>query len=376
MAFRKKPASPDSAFEEALGHGTFVFRRRLLVGGLLAVLVLVGVASLLAWRQYTDDRQRALNDDHARVVLAASLLDTYFGGELSVLSTIAAAPPVVDGDQAGMAAYFRRVQPPGGKLFNGGIGWIDLQGVSQVSSTASATRGLNVSDRSYFKAVVSTGKPFVSEGLISRRTHKQIIVMAVPTRDASGRLTGLLAGSLLTSPMGNSKASIDLGFAGLAILDRKDHLVLSGLVRPQNSALLARLHNATVGTFSNTKGFSGASGHVVVFATSTIPNWKIVIDRPRSVVFASARRGLILELISIAAAGLLIILLFVWILIRAHREADKEHARMRQWNELTRSLGGASAAKDVSDALVAALAAAFPGASALAAIEVDGRLQP
>jgi len=78
-----------ASFEDALGSGTFVFRRRLSLGALLAVLVLVGVASTLAWRQYTDGRNRALNDAHARVVLAASLLNTYFGGEISVLATMA-----------------------------------------------------------------------------------------------------------------------------------------------------------------------------------------------------------------------------------------------------------------------------------------------
>lgn len=364
-----------SAFEDALGSGTFVFRRRLSIGAVVAILVLVGIASTLAWNQYTDGRQRALNDAHARVVLAASLLNTYFAGELSVLSTVAEAPAVVQLNKAQMSTYFHHVQPPAGKLFNGGIGWIDLHGFSQVSSNKPApVKGLNVSDRSYFKAVMATGKPFVSEGLIARTTHKQAIVMAVPTHDAQGRLTGVLAGSLLTKPKGPSKASLDLGFAGLSILDRKNQMVLLGLGHPKNSALVARMTKLSVGTLSNAQGLNGASGHVVAFATAAVPDWKIVIDRPRSAVFAAARRGLILELISIAAAALLILGLLSWIMIRARREAEEEHERMRQWNELTRTLGGASAADDVSQALVAALSTAFPAASTLVALEVDGRL--
>jgi serine phosphatase RsbU (regulator of sigma subunit)/anti-sigma regulatory factor (Ser/Thr protein kinase) len=377
MARRSDTRVPKRArFEDALGSGTFVFRRRLSIGAVVAILVLVGVASTLAWNQYTDGRQRALNDAHARVVLAASLLDAYFGGEISVLSTVAQAPAVVAQDKAGMSTYFHRVQPPGGTLFNGGIGWIDLHGFSQVSSnTPVPKQGLNVSDRDYFKAVIATGKPFVSEGLIARTSHKQIIVMAVPTRDAQGHLTGVLAGSLLTKPKGGtSKASLDLGFAGLAILDRKNHLVLADLGHPKNAALLAQMSKLSVGTLSNAQGLNGASGHVVAFATATIPDWRIVIDRPRSAVFAAAMRGLILELISIAAAALFILGLLSWIMIRARREAEEEHERMRQWNELTRTLGGASAAQDVSEALVAALSIAFPEASTLVALEVDGRL--
>ena len=46
-------------------------------------------------------------------------------------------------------------------------------------------------------SVMQTGAPFVSEGLAARRTHRRVIVMAVPTRDAGGRLTGVLTGALL-----------------------------------------------------------------------------------------------------------------------------------------------------------------------------------
>lgn len=376
---RRKDESPPgrgTSFEDALGSGTFVYRRRLAIGAALAVLVLVGVASMLAWRQYTDGRQRALGDAHARVVLAASLLNAYFGGDISALTSVAQAPSVVAMNKDAMSAYFHRLDPPGSKLFNGGIGWIDIHGISEVSSSgASPSPGVSVADRSYFRQVIATGKPYVSEGLISRKPpHQQIIVMAVPTRDAQGHLTGVLAGSLLTQPKANSQSSIDLGFQGLAMLDRKDQLVLSKLARPTNGALLARLRSQLVGTLSSTNGLDGGSGHVVAFATSTVPDWKIIIDRPRSAVFAAARRGLIFELISIGAAGLLILSLFVWIARRARREAAREHEQMRQWNELTRTLGGASAANDVSEALVSALGSAFPGASTLVALEVDGRL--
>ncbi len=196
----------------------------------------------------------------------------------------------------------------------------------------------------------------------------------MPTRSATGQVTGVLAGALVVSPANNAKSSADLGFEGLALLDRANQSVYEGLTRPTNKALLARLRAKPVGTFSNTKGLDGASSHVVAYATSVVPQWKIVIDRPRSAVFAAARRGLVVELASIGAAALIIVTLFGWILMRARREEEKERERVRQWNALTHTLGGASAANDVSDALVAAIAAAFPGAQALVALEVDNRL--
>ena len=79
---------------------------------------------------------------------------------------------------------------------------------------------MSVADRSYFKAVVSTGAPFVSEGLVTRNANRRVVIMAVPTRDGAGRLTGVLVGALELRASPTDQRSIDLGFEGLIILDR------------------------------------------------------------------------------------------------------------------------------------------------------------
>ena len=233
---------------------------------------------------------------------------------------------------------------------------------------------MNVSDRSYFKTVAATGKPFVSAGLRARSNGRQIIVMAVPTHDTRGRLTGVLAGALLTNPKGNSKASLDLGFAGLTILDRNGQLVLAGLRHPKNSPLVAQLARQQAGVLSNSKGLDGSPGHVVAFATSQIPAWTVAIDRPSSAVFAAARRALLLNFALIAAGGLLGLGLIGWILVRARREAAKENRRSHEWGKLTRALGAASVTNEVADALLGSLATAFPSACPMVALEVDDGL--
>jgi serine phosphatase RsbU (regulator of sigma subunit)/anti-sigma regulatory factor (Ser/Thr protein kinase) len=362
-----------SSFEDLWGRESLRFRHRLWAVACAAIVVLAGVAVALAWRQYQDAQDRALNDAHGRVVLAASLLDSYFGGRVATLNAVAAAPALVSLHRPAMEAYFRRVAFTGASPFNGGIGWTDLSGNTRVSSNPS-DRPVNVADRSYFKQVIATGKPFVSEGLTSRARHQQIIVIAVPTKNARGRKTGVLAGALLVTPAQNDTSAAELGFEGLQILDRADQSVYERLARPKETELVARIRAQRDGTFSDTNGLDGSSGHVVAFATSVVPQWKIVIDRPRSEVFGAARRSLALELGSIGAAGLAIIALFGWILLRTRREDRREGERVRQWSELTHTLGGASAAKDVSDALVAAMAASFPAAQALVALEVENRL--
>jgi serine phosphatase RsbU (regulator of sigma subunit) len=289
---------------------------------------------------------------------------------------MAAAPAVVSTDLTAMDAYLKRVQSTAGKGFTGGIGWVDSRGVSRVSSTGAAQIGdLIVADRSYFKTVMETGKPFVSEGITTRRGGERAVVVAVPTRDAAGKLTGMLAGALLVKPTPTSKASIDLGFAGIAIFDRTGQSVLNGFVKPRNPALLAHVRKTpTGGVVDSTRGFDGKDDHVVGYATALVPAWVIAIDQPRSTVLASARRSLQLALGLIAGVATLVLLLVVRTVRRARRDAERRDTLARQQRELAGALASASAVQDVSRALARSLAAAFPGALAVVALAADDRL--
>ncbi|MDX6627941.1 MAG: hypothetical protein QOH00_187 [Gaiellales bacterium] len=359
-------APPD--IEDAYGGGP-PLRRRLLVTGLVAGLALVGVAGGLARHQYDDARRSAVNDARARVILASAMLDSYFGGELSTLGAVAESPPVLAGDTRSMRAYFARIAPPGGGPFAGGLGWADVHGVLRASSSTSTEVGLNVSDRSYFRAVTRTGASYVSEGLAARRTHRRIIVLAVPTRDARGELTGVLAGALFLEGFRINSGSFDLGFNGLAVLDRRGRAVLAGFARPRNAALARELQQRQVGLLPNARGLDGDAGHLVAFSTAQLPGWTIAIDRPRSAVFAAAWRGLVLDLALLAAAAAIAFAVIGRLLLRARREAEDRSARARQRGELSHAFSAASLAHEVASGLATGLATAFPGAIAIVALE-------
>ena len=363
----------EHAVEDAFDN-VLPFRRRVLLGALVAGLALVCVAGGLAWHQYDDARMSAVNDARARVILAGAMLDTYFAGELSTLNAIAQAPVVRTEDVPAMGAYFARVQPRQGGPFVGGLGWIDRDGTYRVSSTKPGAIGLDVSDRSYFKQVMATGVPFVSEGLAARGSKRRIVVMAVPTRDLRGRPTGVLAGALLVNAFQVTQGSVDLGFAGLSVLDRSGREVLDGFARPSNAALSRTLRESQVGLLSNVRGLDGGSGHMVAYATASIPGWTIAIDRPRAEVFAAARRGLLLELALITAAAAVVFCLIGWMLLRARRESERQSARARQRGELSHVLGVASFAVEVSNGLAEVLGTAFPDALAVVALEAEDRL--
>jgi serine phosphatase RsbU (regulator of sigma subunit)/anti-sigma regulatory factor (Ser/Thr protein kinase) len=362
------------SFESVFARAASTLPRRLLIGAISAVIVLVCLATALAWREYQDAKRRALNEVHARAVLAGTVFDTYFAGELGTLTSVAASPTVMAGDTKAMRSYFVRVQPVHGTLFTGGLGWIDIHGISRVSSNPLPAGPLiNVSDRSYFQTVVSTGRPFISEGLRTKRGKQRVIVMAVPTRDARGQVNGVLAGALRLQQSTTDQRAIGLGYGGVVVIDRRGQQITTpSFARPENMPLLQLLQRGGEGVLPDTRGLGGESGHVVAYATSKAPGWTTVIDRPRSFVFAPARRGLILELILIGAAGVIVCGLIGWATQRSRRDAEVEQAQVRGWAELAQSLGTASVATEVSDALSSALATAFPEATVVVALLADG----
>ncbi len=169
------------------------FRRRLIAGAGIAIVLLATLSTILAVRQYDGNRHRALSDLNARVLLVGGVVNTYFQGDVALLESIAASPTVVSGEPAAIEPYLARVHKAGGASFSGDIAWIDASGHVRASSTAGSA-ATSVVDRDYFKRVMTTGKPYISAGIVGRRTRKPVVVVAVPTSAANGHRSGVLIG--------------------------------------------------------------------------------------------------------------------------------------------------------------------------------------
>ena len=120
-----------------------------------------------------------------------------------------------------MQTYFQRLQPKAGHgVFSAGLVWVDRNGITQVSAVPGAAgRHPDLSGRSYVWNVIATGQPYVGEGTTTWPGGDQVIVMAVPTRDTRGRLTGVLAAAVLPRPLTITRGALDLGDSGVSILD-------------------------------------------------------------------------------------------------------------------------------------------------------------
>jgi anti-sigma regulatory factor (Ser/Thr protein kinase) len=344
-----------------------IFRRRLFAGAVLAVLVLAGVTSALAWRQYTDNKHRAVGDLNARVVLVGAVVNTTFTGAISTLDSISAASAVVRGTPAVEAAYLRRARREGGQLFTGGLAQLDLLG--NIAASSKLVLPENLSDRMYFKRVIATREPFISPGLIGRQLKQPIVIVAVPTFGRQHRLSGVLTGSILLSTIGESDQIESLGFKGLTIVDREGQLLLGGLARVRDTALLRQIEKTASGDVKNTRGLEGGRHHLVAFANSSIPRWTIAIDRSESDVYAVALRSLVLELASLGAAVALVLLILVLIMRRSRQELEAQSELARAWSRLTRTLAVAATPADVADALLESVEAVFPDAVVVVSVD-------
>ena len=200
-------------------------------------------------------------------------------------------------------------------------------------------------------------------------------MIAVPTFDAHGTLSGLLAGSMLLSPKPQSKQSVALGFGDLQVIDRNGRMLLTNLGRVSNRPLLRKMRKEETGVASSVDGLNGDSDHVVAFATVKQPRWLIAIDRPASSVFGAARRGLELQLGSIGAALLVVFILGLLLLRRTGRQGAEQDVRLHAWSRLTRRLAAASTPPEVAEVLLATLAQAFPDSVAVVAIVSGDRLR-
>jgi hypothetical protein len=177
----------------------------------------------------------------------------------------------------------------------------------------------------------------------------------------------VLVGAIILKTVAESQQARDLGYGNLQIVDRDGQLLLAQLRHVENDDLLKRIDKNGSGVVSNTRGLDGESGHVVAYATSQVPDWVTVIDRPRSTVFAAAHRALVLELASVAAGVLFVVGILVYAIRRSRRHTEEQNERARSWSGLTRALGSASTEAEVADALLSSLRAAFPGAVAIVA---------
>ncbi|GFK94881.1 Methyl-accepting chemotaxis protein McpA [Fundidesulfovibrio magnetotacticus] len=95
----------------------------------------------------------------------------------------------------------------------------DLAGTSLPGPLVKA----NMADRDYFKAVTSGGKPyFISKALLSRISNKNVLVVAVPVKNESGAVIGVLTAAVGLDSLTGEASEIRIGSTGRVLIFEPD----------------------------------------------------------------------------------------------------------------------------------------------------------
>ena len=128
----------------------------------------------------------------ARVVVAslASIVDGHFRTMEDSLDLVAATPEAHSGDRAQIKPLLERA----GKInVEAGLAYATPSG--SFWTIAQGRQTVNIADRPYFKTAM-TGKTVVAEMVRSRTTGRPVANIAVPVKDASGKVTGVVIAAI------------------------------------------------------------------------------------------------------------------------------------------------------------------------------------
>ncbi len=168
--------------------------------GVLALVVGLGAISMNFAER---DLRRTLSGAQLDMVTrVADGLDEDLRGAVDALAASAVVTPVDVAADADRFATAYAQQPALLQLFEE-VFVVDTNGV--VTGAYPQKRihlvGVELGDRAYFKSVMATGKPVVSEALRAKLVGTPIIDVAAPIRDGDGRIRAVLVGVLpLTKP--------------------------------------------------------------------------------------------------------------------------------------------------------------------------------
>ncbi len=159
--------------------------------GLIALLVVAALAAVSGGGYYFSEKYLEESLEQTEKAVADNAI-TKIRGEMEsgvlVLNELANTARVQSGDKAALQPALKSLFERSGRFDH--VFFAALDGTSINDAGAVGQYG----DREYFKKVVETQKPYISEPLISRTTGKQSITVAVPVLQ-SGKMIGVVFGT-------------------------------------------------------------------------------------------------------------------------------------------------------------------------------------
>jgi signal transduction histidine kinase len=158
------------------------------------------------------------------------------------------------------------------------------------------------------------------------------IIIAVPTRDTGGALTGLIGARIGLKALEESLAAFRPPGAGsVLVVDRADRLIVTTDEPPKfldlsDSELLHRSRERETGVQSGIDGLQGAPDRIVSFAPAPFGGWMVFVERSADDAFSYAQETLITEVVALTFVMLAGAIGLIWTGRWLNRvAAEREH---------------------------------------------------
>ncbi len=194
--------------------------------------------------------------------------------------------------------------------------WSDMNG----KGFTTAGNDLDISDRDYFKAVISTQKSAISEGIISRATGVPVISIAYPVFDeTAGDMIGVLGCTVKLDAFTEICKSAGLTGNGFGIIVQKNGIPIA--IPDENLLLKANLLNYDSPSVREvmSKAVRGESGtgryifnnrkYIVSYAPVEGTDWAVLVQDPEEELLAGTGRLFRVNMILIAIIAGIVLLL-------------------------------------------------------------------
>ncbi|GAB4513831.1 MAG: hypothetical protein Kow0047_25530 [Anaerolineae bacterium] len=292
-------------------------------GQLLALFLVVSLIPLVvvggvAYWQSQKTLEEQISQSFAQIAgQAADEIDNWVRNRILEMQVLALDEVVRSMDPERIAPYLQRHLMQYGHYESLHIANVEGMSIADATSDFAGVMGVNVRDRAYYQEAM-TGKPAVSDVIVSRASGNLIIVVAAPIMDG-GVVSGVVIGTVPTTGLTRLVETLNFGRTGEAYLINRDGYFISQSRFTEELKGEGRIQERTelelqvesegarrilageegFAVYRNYRGLPVLGAYQVVDTTG----WGVLVEQQTSEAFASVAelRNVILGLALVAA---------------------------------------------------------------------------
>lgn len=300
---------------------------RLKIFGKLVSLILVltlaaagAIGFMLLYNMEQNEKRQATREITRQAENLTKQIEDMIQDKIDLGSMMSGHPATVRGDGGGITELIGSIQ----KLDAGyeSIFVVDRAGkLTHIAPHTPALIGVQFGDRQYYKDVQASGKPAISEVIISRNTKKPIFVIATPVKDAAGNFSGIVGQTITLDALEAMRTRVKVGDTGYAAVTTNPGGGKSIAIAHPNKELVAEQKDvanievikASLGGQKQMLAFAGMNGVDLLGATDFVSQtkWIVTVMVPEAEVFRQVRENRI-RVIGMMAGVFVIVALVTW----------------------------------------------------------------